>query len=169
MSFPQRKHLTRLNELFRLPVGEVYLLTANCASRRPVLADDACARVALEALTEYAARHGYSVLLCTVMPDHLHAVVAAREGSSSLSEFVSRWKTWCARKLRALGADGKVWQDEFFDHRIRTETSLGEKCEYVVNNPVRAALVKAPEKWPYMGGVWWEAYLARRKADEGKT
>ena len=169
MSLPERKHLTRLRELFRLPVGEVYILTVNCASRRPVFADDACARVALETLVDYAARHGYGLLLSTVLPDHLHAVVAAGDGSSSLSEFVSRWKTWCVRKLRAFGVDGKVWQDEFFDHRIRSEASLGEKCAYVVHNPVRAGLVETPEEWQYTGGVWWEAYLARRKGDRIDT
>ena len=163
MALPKRRHLTRLRELFRLSVGEVYLLTINCADRRPVFAEPDKARVAVETFDDYAARYGYGVLLYTVMPDHVHAVVAAHDGSSSLCELVSRWKTWCARELRAVGVEGKVWQDEFFDHRIRSEASLGEKCEYVANNPVRAGLVERAEDWPRTGGEWWEEYLTRRR------
>ncbi|MBN1918120.1 MAG: transposase [Verrucomicrobia bacterium] len=163
MALPTRKHLSRLRELYRLPVGEIYLLTVNCAKRRRIFAETNRARIAVETFADYAARHGYGVLLYTVMPDHVHAIVAAHEGSSSLSELVSRWKTWCARKLRDIGVEGRVWQGEFFDHRIRSEASLGEKCEYVANNPVRAALIERAENWSHTGGAWWDQHLARQR------
>jgi len=139
------------------------LLTINSADRRPICAEPDRAHVAVETLADYAARHGYEVLLYTIMPDHVHAVVAACDNASGLSEFVNRWKTWCMRKLRDTGIEGKIWQKEFFDHRIRSEASLGEKCEYVANNPVRAGLVERAEDWPYTGGVWWDEYLGRRR------
>ena len=128
-----------------------------------MFAESGRARVAVETFADYAARHGYGVLLYTIMPHHVHAVVAAHDDASGLSEFVSRWKTWCVRKLRVIGVKGKVWQDELFDHRIRSEASLGGKCEYVADNPVRAGLVERAEDWPYTGGVWWEEYLARSR------
>ena len=161
MALPKRKHLTRLNHLFRLPVGEVYFVTAACANKRAIFSDARCAELAAKTFSVCTERHGYEVLLSCVMPTHFHAVIAARERSSSLSELVRGWKTWCARQLRALGVEGKVWQNEFFDHRIRSKTSLAAKCEYVVQNPVRAGLAERAEEWPHTGGTWWDAYLAR--------
>ena len=163
MALPKRKHLTRLRELFRLPVGEVYLLTISCADRRQVFSEPDRASVAVETFADYAALHGYGVLLYTIMPDHMHAVVAAHDDASGLSEFVSRWKTWCSRTLRRAGVEGKIWQEGFFDHRVRSEASLGEKCQYVADNPVRAGLVERAQSWPHTGGVWWEKYLAGRR------
>ena len=161
MPLPKRTHLTRLGRIFRLPVGEIYLLTINCADRRPILADAARARIVIETFTDYATRHRYGLLLYTVMPDHLHAIVVASDAGSGLSKFINHWKTWCTHKLREAGVEGAIWQKEFFDHRIRSETSLTEKSEYVAHNPVRAGLVERPEDWPHTGGEWWEAYLAR--------
>ena len=108
MALPKRKHLTRLSHLFRLPVGEVYFLTAACANKRAIFSDARCAELAAETFSTCAGRHGYEVLLFCVMPTHFHAVIAAQERSSSLSELVCGWKTWCARQLRELGVEDKV-------------------------------------------------------------
>jgi putative transposase len=162
MPLPERKHLTRLNRVFRLPVGDIYLLTMTCANRRPLFTNPRYARIAIETFTDYAARHAYGLLLYTLMADHMHAVLAASDESSGLSRLMNCWESWCTRKLREPGVTGDVWQKEFFDHRIRSAQPLADKCEYIVHNPVRAGLVEKPEHWPHTGGEWWEAYLARR-------
>jgi putative transposase len=162
----ERKHLARLPEVFPLRVGEVYLLTACTAHKRRAFADTSCAHAVAETLEAVAGRNGYAVLLYCVMADHVHVIVAAHEGGASLSKLVRTWKTWCTRRLRELGVQGPVWQAEFFDHRIRSEDSLGQKCEYVVHNPVRAGLVKRPEEWPHVGGRWWEEYVSRAQPTE---
>ena len=161
MPLPKRKHLTRLRRIFRLPVGEAYFVTINCADRRAIFGDARCAEAAEQTFIEYARRHRYGVFLYCVMPTHVHAIVSANTESSGLSEFVSRWKTWCARQLRGLGVVGKLWQDEFLDHRLRSAASFGQKCEYVVQNPVRAGLVGRAQDWPHTGSAWWEEHWAR--------
>jgi hypothetical protein len=42
---------------------------------------------------------------------------------------------------------GKVWQDESFDHVLRSDESLAAKMAYVAENPVRAGLVKASAEY----------------------
>ena len=51
---------------------------------------------------------------------------------------------------KVLGASGPVWQEESFDHVLRSEDSLEEKREYIRQNPVRRGLVKRPEDYPWL-------------------
>ena len=50
------------------------------------------------------------------------------------------------------------WQDESYDHWIRSGRELEEIITYVECNPVKAGLVAADEQWP------WSS--ARLKADD---
>ena len=48
-------------------------------------------------------------------------------------------------RLRFLEA----W-DEFFDHVLRSDESLKDKCEYIRQNPVRRGLVTRPEEYRWL-------------------
>jgi REP element-mobilizing transposase RayT len=53
-----------------------------------------------------------------------------------------------------LGRKGKhLWQDESFDHWIRSDQELRELNEYVERNPVKAGLVKHPAEWPWFSAA----------------
>ncbi|HWC17842.1 MAG TPA: hypothetical protein VG498_12560, partial [Terriglobales bacterium] len=41
------------------------------------------------------------------------------------------------------------WQDESFDHWIRSPAQFAKVKSYIERNPVRACLVTSPEQWPY--------------------
>ena len=49
-----------------------------------------------------------------------------------------------------LGRSGAVWQEESFDHVLRSNESLAEKVEYVCRNPVRAGLVASVGEYPWL-------------------
>ena len=56
-----------------------------------------------------------------------------------------------ARDINKLrGVSGPVWQDESFDHVLRSEESLHEKIEYIRMNPVRKGLVQRPEEYRWL-------------------
>ena len=55
---------------------------------------------------------------------------------------------------KALQRTGqRFWQEESFDHWVRSEGSFDRIVLYIENNPVRAGLVTKPEDWP-----WSSAY-----------
>jgi REP element-mobilizing transposase RayT len=65
---------------------------------------------------------------------------------------VTRWlKGRTGRKAnRLLGRTGALfWQDESFDHWIRSNCELQQLIEYVETNPVKAGFVQAAEQWPW--------------------
>jgi REP element-mobilizing transposase RayT len=76
------------------------------------------------------------------MPDHLHVILKAAD-SLNLGLWIFHLKHWLSRTR------GINFQENFFDHRLRTSNSAVEKWNYINMNPVRAGLVKCPEDWPY--------------------
>jgi hypothetical protein len=42
-----------------------------------------------------------------------------------------------------------VWQDGFFDHRVRSSEKMEWVAYYCLQNPVRAGLVLDGEEWPF--------------------
>jgi len=87
-----------------------------------------------------------------LMPDHIHVFVAA-EGSDVLSRWVSSLKKFLAAGWRKEGRTSPFWQESFFDHLLRSEESYEVKWMYVLENPVRAGLVKNASDWPFAGEV----------------
>jgi REP element-mobilizing transposase RayT len=49
-----------------------------------------------------------------------------------------------------LGTTGKVWQQESYDHIIRSDQELEEKIQYVWENPVKAGLTQTPETYEFL-------------------
>jgi putative transposase len=61
-----------------------------------------------------------------------------------------------ARRINVLlGRSGPVWQEEFFDHVLRSNDSLAEKIDYICQNPVRAGLVEieGDYRWLWRGAA----------------
>jgi len=86
-----------------------------------------------------------------VMPNHVHVVLVPK---SNLPRITKSIKGFTARKANEiLGRTGeKVWQDESYDHCVRSNEELQRIIKYVERNPVRAGLVASIEDW-----VWSSA------------
>jgi len=56
---------------------------------------------------------------------------------------------------KLLNRHGPVWQEESFDHVLRSNESLVEKVSYICQNPVRARLVCREEdyRWLWRGEI----------------
>jgi hypothetical protein len=67
-----------------------------------------------------------------------------------LSVFIKFWKEWISKNIKKAGSiDGNVWQPEFFDHLLRNEEGSEQKWNFILNNPVRACLVKETKEWSW--------------------
>jgi len=93
-----------------------------------------------------------------VMPDHVHLVFTPLEddgGPIALPDVLQKVKSESAHRInRSLGRQGRVWQDESFDHVLRRTEGIAAKLEYIRLNPVRAGLVDEPLQYKWM---WFEA------------
>lgn len=151
---PLHKHLRRLDAVWVTP--PVYFITACTAGRRALLANDAAFAILRAEFEAAPSRHGWMIGRFVVMPDHVHffCVSDERPDAAPLSYFVGAFKQWTAKSiLRSSGVAAPLWQREFFDHVLRSDESYESKWRYVLENPVRAGLVKAAGDWPYGGEI----------------
>jgi putative DNA methylase len=107
--------------------------------------------------------HGTKLFMhaAVVMPEHVHLLLTPlREENGdifSLVELIQPIKSASAHALTRLsGQAGPVWQDESFDHVLRSDETLWQKAGYIRMNPVRRGLVKQPEAYRWL---WIEAAL----------
>jgi REP element-mobilizing transposase RayT len=104
-----------------------------------VLRDPGCAEVVSTAL-EFFDGERYVLGEYVIMPNHVHVLVAPKEGHS-LSSILHSWKRFSAREInRRAGRDGQLWQHESFDHLVRDAGSLAGFVRYIRENPENAKL-----------------------------
>lgn len=88
-----------------------------------------------------------------IMPNHFHGIIVltnpsptpapqrqlGRPISNSLSTIVGAFKAAVTRQINRLQAkpDHPIWQINFYDHIIRSETELNNIRAYIENNPAR--------------------------------
>ena len=100
-------------------------------------------------------RTKYNLRVAVVMPDHVHLILTPlvcveQAKMFPLNEVLGSIKKYCARQINeGLARSGHLWQQESFDHVIRSSESLDAKVAYVLANPVRAGLVNLPENYPW--------------------
>jgi REP element-mobilizing transposase RayT len=90
-----------------------------------------------------------------VMPDHVHLLflpLKDKEGwPFPLVDIMQCLKSATAHRInKLLNTLGPIWEEESFDHMLRSDESLKEKCEYIRQNPVKAGLVTKPADYRWL-------------------
>jgi REP element-mobilizing transposase RayT len=104
-------------------------------------------------------RKRFHLHAAVVMPDHVHLLLTPLQDENGwpygLPLILKLIKGISARNINRLQSrSGPVWQEESFDHVLRTNESFEEKLEYIRQNPVRRGLAKQPEDYPWL---WTES------------
>ena len=70
-----------------------------------------------------------------VMPNHVHALVCLLDDTEIVAQCTS-WKRFSARMInRALSQKGRFWQEESFDHLVRSPEQFAAIRHYIAGNP----------------------------------
>lgn len=87
-----------------------------------------------------------------IMPNHVHLLLEPLNGQP-LSGLLKGIKGSSARGInRILGREGRVWQDESYDHIVRSEAQYRYLLRYIADNPTRAGL-RSDQYWLRLPGV----------------
>ena len=115
--------------------------------------------------------HGTKIWMhgVVVMPDHVHMVFTPLNDEAGrpfgLAEIMSGIKGASAHSVnRALRRKGKLWQDESFDHVLRSAENTREKVEYICQNPIRKGLAGDEEEYPWLWREWIEGEQSQPRA-----
>lgn len=77
-----------------------------------------------------------------VMPNHVH-VLCCLIGATEIESLCKSWKHFTAREINAaLASAGRFWQEESFDHLVRSPEQFDHLRSYIAENPRRARLTE---------------------------
>jgi REP element-mobilizing transposase RayT len=113
------------------------------------LRQNAIAKLIVGALYEGQDRfHRYQLHTFVVMPNHVHILVTPHVIST---RWLGPLKGYTAREAnRVLALEGRpFWQDESYDHLVRSRDEFTRIQRYIESNPVNAGLALEPDKFPW--------------------
>ena len=102
----------------------------------------------------------YDLYTCSIMPNHAHllfdSLVADQSKHKGMSakypvtETLRLLKGSTARSCNlSLKRNGRFWHHESYDRFVRDEQELERIIKYILNNPVKAGLVKKWTDWKF--------------------
>jgi len=99
-------------------------------------------------LIDQGAACDYLLHAWAVMPNHVHLLITPQVDVPAL---LRRLKGASAREAnKLLGQTGRpFWQDESYDHLVRGANEFQRIQNYILQNPVRAALARSAEEYPW--------------------
>jgi len=137
---------SRLNEIYNEYFHEFDTLLDNYISDFD-LTSNKISKILLEAM-HYLDRKEYKLICYCIMPNHVHLIIYKLQ--KPLFKIMQVLKGFSAREIsKILNRNGKFWHTESYDNIIRSRNELHTKIQYVLNNPVKAGLVKTKEAWKY--------------------
>jgi REP element-mobilizing transposase RayT len=132
-----------------VPSGARFHIRIRLEGNQRPLTDPSEAPRLLESANFYHQQNRWYLWLLVLMPDHLHGIFTFPQ-SASMSRTVGEWKKYQTQALNI------IWQEGFFDHRIRNDDEFIEKSHYIKMNPGRSGLCASPADWPWILEPWRE-------------
>lgn len=127
------------------------------------LKDSRIAEIVVKAMHHWDEK-AYELLAYCIMPNHVHMVLSTGAASTiylpefplkgptpyHLTNILTSIKKYSAlRANRLLYRSGPFWQDESYDHVVRDEKELERTIWYVLENPVKAGLIREGREWQW--------------------
>ena len=131
-----------------------YFLTFCTYQRREVFRDSSIAAMVLRQVLLAAARFEFAVFAYCLMPDHVHLLLRGKSTLADLRRFAKRAKQSTGQIYRR-NTKMPLWQEGYYDRVVRPEEDLSAIARYIIENPVRAGLVKSPLEYPFVGSDLW--------------
>ena len=147
-AYPKRK-LIRLAPDAYCRADAWYFVTVCCKEKEPYFQSANSRSLVRDSMLQLAERYSVELAAYTILPNHLHLICSA--GTKGLSGFVGGFKSRVSVEFKKKYGKSSPWQARFFDHKIRGDESLQQKCEYVWMNPVRRGLAKEPGDYAWSG------------------
>jgi len=139
-SFPDRLHHKTPSWV---KDSSVFHIRIRCSHKNSVdLTQPEIAKALIDSVAFYQTSGKWFVNLFLVMPDHIHALLNFPK-DAVMSKVIGDWKRYQHNQ------HGILWQENFFDHRIRSDAEYLEKAAYIRRNPVAKGLCSMPEEWAW--------------------
>ena len=92
---------------------------------------------------------GFSLTAWVLLPDHWHAIIFPRHPLtiSKVMKLIKEHSTYGINLRRKTS--GRLWQERFFEHALRTVKEYHDAINYIHLNPLKRGSVQKPEEWKW--------------------
>ena len=127
-----------------------YFLTWCCFERQPLFSQRPVVENTTAQILRACEPSGIAVVAYCFMPDHLHLLVEGVATDADGRQFFRLAKQYAGYgHSQAFG--GRLWQRYGYEHVVRSTQTSRAVARYMLENPVRAGLVKSIGDWPHSG------------------
>jgi len=113
------------------------------------LREEAVASIVAEGMKFYDPKY-YDLMGYCIMPNHVHMMMKLMPRAPVLFKIMQNLKKYTAvHANKVLGKVGAFWEEESYDHVVRSEEEFYRILNYILRNPVKAGFVKAWQHWPF--------------------
>lgn len=115
------------------------------------------AQTVADKLFEYDSEK-YQLLCYCIMPNHVHLLIKLNKRDKSRSTKIKYPLTKILKLIKGgtafecnkiLDRNGQFWQHESYDHLVRNDKERDNIIRYILQNPVKAGLVKYWKDWEW--------------------
>jgi putative transposase len=122
--FPRRP--PRLDRIYRTENRPVWFVTFCTSKRQEWLASEAVHASFIQFAERAVRELGVGVGRYIIMPDHIHLFVCGGP-EFVLASWVGALKQSLAKAAQRSTFAGRIWQEGFFDHMLRSDESMSQK------------------------------------------
>ncbi len=130
--------------------ASTYFVTASAFDKKRLFQSERMAGLLVEVLYHHRERQEYLLHEFVVMPDHFHLLITPGITLERAMQMVKGGFSYRAKRELAFG--GEIWQNSYYDRRLRDKIEYEKIRNYIRQNPMRAGLVERAEDYPYCSG-----------------
>jgi putative transposase len=132
-----------------------YFVTFCTFDRRDVFSEIETAQFVLSQFRRTSRRRKFAILAYCLMPDHVPLLVEGVAANSDFRGFIKNLKQSSGQR-HAAGVKEPLWQEGYYDRVLRPDDDARNVARYIVENPVRAGLVRSATEYPLVGSDVWK-------------
>lgn len=128
---------------------KTYFLTASAYMRQNLFQRNETADLLLAAIIRYRDAGEFLLHEFVIMPNHTHLLLSVDDGHA-IGRAMQMIKGGFSHTMGQAGLKLKaVWQPSYYEHRVRDLAEYERMRAYIHQNPVRRALVRNVDDYPY--------------------
>ncbi len=129
-----------------------YFVTACTCRREPAFADASHASELATTILRVFGANAFDVLAYCIMPDHVHLLLEGLSEDADFQRAVRVWKLQAGHAWRRQHQE-PLWQVGYWERVLREYDDTRAVVRYVLENPVRAGLVRRAEDYLWVGSA----------------
>jgi len=127
-----------------------YFLTFCTYSRQHVFVTRERVDLVLLQIERSANEEQFAIIAYVFMPDHIHLLIEGLSERSDCRRFIRRAKQFSGYHY-AKRFEHRLWQRYGFERVLRDDEATLVVAKYILENPLRAGLVRCVEDYPFAG------------------